>query len=104
LGKAIVFVVLLISAVLVVVFLKTMITDKNGPAPTAPIERAKAIECLNSLRNARGALSIYYGEKNEWPMRLADVDGVVTSCPVTGQPYVYDNTTGRISCSAHPRY
>lgn len=103
-GKAIAFVVVLISAILVVIVLKTMIADKNQPTPTAPIQRAKAIECLNNLRNARGAVSIYYGEKNEWPSRLADVDGVVASCPVAGKPYVYDNTTGRISCPAHPRY
>ncbi len=105
-GKAGLFVVLLISAILIVVALKVMLVKSKEPAPnvTGPIERAHGIECLNNLRNIRGKIDMYNMEKGNYPSSLSDLDGVSSTCPVSKESYQYDNSTGRVTCPTHPRY
>ncbi len=103
-GKAIAFVVVLISAVLIIIAAKALfLGPKNVPTPTAPIEKARAIECLNNLRNLRGSINLYSAEKPGFPTRLEDLEGASPFCPADNTPYVYDNVTGKVSCPAHPR-
>jgi len=104
-GKAIAFVVVLISAVLIIIAAKTLFLGPNSvPTPTAPIERAKATQCLNNIRNLRGSVNLYSAEKAGLPNQLEDLEGASPFCPVTNAHYVYDNSTGKVSCPAHPRY
>ncbi len=105
-SKAAIFVVILISAILILIAVKTLfISDKDSSTvPLTPIKRAQAIECLNNLRNIRGKITIYSAENSRYPSDLSDLKGVAGSCPTTNQSYQYDGASGKIGCPAHPNY
>lgn len=104
-GKAALFIVLLISAILVVIIVKTMLVgDRNTPTPTALIERAKGIECLSNLRSIRARIDYYYSENSRYPAALNVLESIMPVCPVSKEAYRYDGATGRLTCPSHPNY
>ncbi len=105
-GKAALFVVLLISAILIVIAVKTLFVryPENPTNITAPIDRAKKIECVNNLRNIRMKINLYYSENSRYPNSLNELSNVAPFCPVSNKNYQYDNTNGQITCPDHPGY
>lgn len=82
---------------------------KNGTvksAPKAAMDKATDMECSNYLGQVRQALSMYGSgtDENERPANLSDLGKSmeqITKCPVGGEPYQYDPTTGKVWCT-HP--
>ncbi len=65
-------------------------------------ERAQDVVCRNNLNQLRGAVGVYTSTGQGYPPSLESLNvGVSLSCPVGGEPYDYDPTTGKVSC-IHP--
>jgi len=65
-------------------------------------DRAQDVLCQSNINQVRVALSIYQGNSGHYPPSLEDLQGgVALSCPVGGEPYQYDPTTGQVRCT-HP--
>ena len=102
-------VTLLIVAILFVVVLlpkmKTSSTQGGKPMPEAAMEQAKEVQCTSNLRSIREALVMYRTENETFPPTLKDLKmGVGANffkCPVGGEDYQYDPTTGVVRCP-HP--
>lgn len=79
------------------------VTSPSGQAQTAPgaaLEQARAVECQQNLRGLRQMISAYRIDNEQPPLTLAELRvGSATSCPVSGNPYVYDPTTGTVRCT-----
>lgn len=64
--------------------------------------RAQGVVCQNNLQQLRAAVSIYQANNQSNPPSLESLNaGVSLVCPVGGEPYQYDPTTGRVQC-VHP--
>ena len=75
--------------------------------PGAAIGQARALECQQNLRGIREAVAAYRLESEQPPGSLSELRiGGVTSCPVSGNPYVYDPQTGTVHCitPGHERF
>ncbi|MCS7224735.1 MAG: hypothetical protein NZ959_09310 [Armatimonadetes bacterium] len=69
-------------------------------------ETARELECLSNLRGWRILVEQKRAERGSVPPTLpAAGDQPVLSprCPVSGNKYIYDPTTGWVKCPDHPR-
>ena len=81
--------------------------ESAGPGEvSAPIARAKGVDCLAQIKKVELQVHLYYVEKSQYPEDLSGLEGVSDSdlqCPVTNSIYLYDPSTGRISCPDHAK-
>ncbi len=64
--------------------------------------RAEDVVCQNNIQQLRTAISIYQGNNQAFPPSLESLNaGITLSCPVGGEPYEYDPSTGQVHC-VHP--
>lgn len=99
---------LLVGAILLVTSINIYTGGRNQGAEsvTAPIERAKSVECLSQIRKIEMAIQIYYVENTRYPERLegiTDLSNQDLYCPLTQKPYNYEPTTGRVRCPDHTK-
>ncbi len=72
--------------------------------PGIAIERAKGVECQNNLQQLRAAVATYQANNGTLPSSLEELQSnVPLTCPVGGEPYTYDPSTGQVHC-VHPRH
>jgi competence protein ComGC len=65
-------------------------------------ERAQDVLCRNNLQQLRAAITIYQGNSQSLPPSLESLNaGVTLTCPVGGEPYDYNPSTGQVHC-VHP--
>jgi type II secretory pathway pseudopilin PulG len=80
----------------------------EGMTPAgAAIQQARGVQCEQNLRGIRQALETYRVSGDDMPKSLDELRlGGATSCPVSGNPYVYDPQTGAVHCTTpgHERY
>jgi hypothetical protein len=98
---------LIVLALLIIVALQVYGGGKDnaGPAVTAPIERASALQCRTQVRNVTTAIEFYAARHGYYPADLHDLENMADEmfyCPVTKTPYVYDPQTGQVRCPDHP--
>jgi hypothetical protein len=75
---------------------------KSTTVPGVAKERAQGVVCQNNLQQIRTAISIYQSNSGSLPPTLEDLNaGVPLKCPVGGEPYTYDPSTGQVHCT-HP--
>ncbi|MFN3689910.1 MAG: type II secretion system protein [Fimbriimonadales bacterium] len=63
-------------------------------------QSAESIECRNNLSQIRAAIQMRLTTEETYPASLQEL-GLPASmlvCPVSGQPYQYDSTTGQVKC------
>lgn len=86
----------------------TTVSPSGGAqtAPGAALEQARGIECQQNLRSLRELISAYRIESEQPPASLDELRAGVYSCPVSGNPYVYDPATGTVRCTTpgHERF
>jgi prepilin-type N-terminal cleavage/methylation domain-containing protein len=75
-----------------------------GRTVSAPVQRARGVECANNLRQIRAAIQMAQTTTETSPGSLAELSssGVprqMLACPVSQQPYRYDPRTGRVGCA-----
>ena len=107
-------VALLIIGILFVMVLLPKMKSASGTrqktTPQAAMEQAKDVECMSNLRSIREALVMYKNENDTLPPTLADLKIGVRpdffKCPVGGEVYQYDPSTGTARCihSGHEGY
>jgi hypothetical protein len=76
--------------------------ETSGQAQTAPgvaLEKARGIECQQNLQGLRQAISAYRIDSEQPPASLDEIRGAAKTCPVSGNPYVYDPQTGTVRCT-----
>jgi prepilin-type N-terminal cleavage/methylation domain-containing protein len=100
-------VVLVILAILLAVFLPRYLGGRSttGEAATsaAPLDRARAVECMSNLTQLRQAHTMATTLNETAPASLTELQtqGVTPGmlvCPVGATPYGYDPNSGRIDC------
>jgi hypothetical protein len=79
----------------------------SNPAAPPPASRvgevrqaAESVECRNNLSQIRAAIQMRTTTDETFPASLNEL-GLPASmlvCPVSGQPYQYDPTTGQVRC------
>ncbi|UCG93219.1 MAG: type II secretion system protein GspG [candidate division WOR-3 bacterium] len=77
--------------------------EEAGPV-TAPIDRAKVLQCQSQVRKIETAVQMYYAENVTYPTGLRELEGLSETdlyCPVTNSPYDYNPSTGRVTCPGH---
>jgi len=84
------------------------LTNPSGAAQTTPgvaLERARGVECQQNLQGLRQEISAYRIDSEQPPASLDELRGAKT-CPVSGNPYVYDPATGTVRCTTpgHENY
>lgn len=75
--------------------------------PGVALERAKGVECQNDLQQLRAAIANYQATYGTFPSSLEELQSnVPLKCPVGGEGYVYDPSTGQVHCvhRGHERY
>ena len=106
-------VVIVIIAILAIVLIpKYTGTNLVGKDKiNAPIQQAHSVECQNNLQQIRNAITLYSNEnEQQYPPSLDAISGsmskITFKCPISGNPYNYDPTTGKVSCSTpgHEKY
>jgi hypothetical protein len=79
--------------------------DSKGPktVPGRAQDQAYGVHCMNNLNQVRQALQIAQMELDAYPKSLRDLNlqPEMLRCPVGGEPYQYDPTTGKVRC-LHP--
>lgn len=80
-------------------------TQPGTPPPVSRVgevrQAAESVECRNHLSQIRAALQMRVTTEETYP---ASLDGLglpasMLRCPVSGQPYQYDPTTGQVRCA-----
>jgi len=78
---------------------------KQGGATTMPgkaREQAESAVCRNNLQQVRAAVATQLATAGSNPPDLESLQvGVPLTCPVGGEPYAYDASTGQVQCT-HP--
>jgi len=72
----------------------------------SPVERGKGVQCLTQIRRIEAAIQMYAAEHNRYPSSLDEMDYLSDKefyCPVTGNRYKYNASTGEVTCPDHPR-
>lgn len=107
-GMALISVIIsLLIAAILAFFMITYYTGKRGEEAgpvTAPIDRAKIIQCQSQIRRIETAVQMYYAEHVKYPSDLNEFEGFSEAdfyCPVTNNPYEYNPNTGRAICPGH---
>ena len=73
--------------------------------PARAIEMAESVECQSNLNQLRQMVSTYTMVGDPAPASLAELRmDYISRCPVSGKPYKYDPSTGRVQCETHPKY
>jgi len=76
-----------------------------GP-PEQALQRARDVQCRENLRSIRQALQLAtMSEPNErFPPDLSNlgIGADQLKCPVSGQPYAYEPSTGKVWCTYPP--
>lgn len=79
--------------------------DQPASVPGRAIQKAHSMECQQDLRQLRMLINMSKGEGESggYPQSLEAMPEAskIRTCPVGGEPYTYDPTTGRVSCP-HP--
>lgn len=78
------------------------VTSPSGQAQTVPgvaLEKARGIECQQNLQGLRQEIAAYRMDSEQPPASLDEIRGGAKSCPVSGNPYVYDPQTGTVRCT-----
>jgi len=94
-----------VAIIVVVIHLVYGTRTATGPSgeprtrPGAAIERARAVECQQNLRGLRQAISVYRIGSEQPPASLAELRAGATTCPESGNPYLYDPATGTVRCT-----
>ncbi len=65
-----------------------------------PIEEARAVECLAKIKALTTDIKMFQVENDCIPQSLDEVSDDY-SCPITGDEYEYDGSTGEIWCLEH---
>ena len=87
----------------------------SNPAAPPPASRvgevrqaAESVECRNNLSQIRAAIQMRTTIEETYPASLNELGlpATMLACPVSGQPYRYDPTTGQARCttSGHMSY
>jgi type II secretory pathway pseudopilin PulG len=72
---------------------------KSTTVPGVALERAKGVECQNNLQQLRAAIATYQANYGAFPSSLEELQSnVPLKCPVGGEDYVYDSSTGQVHC------
>ncbi len=84
-------------------------TQVPGTAQTVlgrALQKGQSVECMNNLNQIRQAIQMYVIDNGAYPQSLAELNlpANMLRCPVTGQAYQYDPSTGQVRCPAHPKY
>jgi len=78
-------------------------------------ENAKRAACLQNQASLETACALFYanaaiGGDAKYPATLDELTSgekkyidVIPTCPTTHANYDYDNTTGKVSCTTHPK-
>ena len=74
-------------------------TEEEGYVE-APIEEARGVGCLTKIKALTTDIKLYQVENDRLPQTLEGVTGDY-SCPVSGEEYEYDETTGEVWCEEH---
>lgn len=72
--------------------------------PPTVLERAQGMECGSNLSQIRAAIHMYQSSNEKFPATLEDmkshgVDKSISTCPISGTPYTYDPSTGKVWCT-----
>jgi hypothetical protein len=66
----------------------------------ASLDKGKETQCMSNLRQIRMMLNAQSQSGEQLPATLQDMKlGSAGVCPVSGQPYQYDATTGQVKCT-----
>lgn len=80
----------------------------SNPAAPPPASRvgevrqaAESVECRNNLSQIRAAIQMRTTTEDTYPASLNELGlpATMLACPVSGQPYQYDPTTGQARCT-----
>lgn len=100
-------IIALLLAAILAFFAITYYTGKKGEAEapvSAPVERAKSIQCQSQIRKIETAIQMYYGENLRYPSTLRELEDLSEEdfyCPVMNNPYDYNPRTGKVTCPYH---
>lgn len=86
--------------------------SKGSVHAATPIERGHAVDCMNNLRQIRYAITMYQQDGDKYPPSLDELaeryrfPSSMLECDVSGKPYTYDATQGKVSCTTpgHENY
>jgi type II secretory pathway pseudopilin PulG len=105
---------LLVVIVIIGILFATQMGGLGGGGSSVPgepgtmlggaVNRADATVCRNNLNQLRSAIAIYQANNGAFPPSLEALQSNVSlalTCPVGGEPYQYDATTGQVHC-VHP--
>ncbi len=105
-----------ILGILLMVWLYYGTGGRSGNVPGAPPvsrisetkQAAHSVECRNNLSQIRAAIQMRQGSDESLPASLNELGlpDSMLKCPVSGQPYQYDPSTGTVKCTTpgHMRY
>lgn len=81
----------------------TTSTDAPTSMPGRVVNRAESVQCTQNLTALRANISAVQTTEGSLPSSLAAIPGAdrVQTCPVGGEAYVYDPSSGMVSCP-HP--
>lgn len=77
----------------------------STPPPASRVgevrQAAESVECRNNLSQIRQAIQIRTTTEETYPASLQELGlpETMLRCPVSGQPYQYDPTTGQVRCT-----
>ncbi|MEO0095216.1 MAG: type II secretion system protein GspG [candidate division WOR-3 bacterium] len=77
---------------------------KDAQHATAPLERARILQCQTQVKKIENAIRLYYTENGKYPERLDELNDISLQekyCPVTGQAYIYSPEDGTVICPQH---
>ena len=78
---------------------------KKKSIPARAIDKAESVACQSNLSQLRMAVQAETMAGEAAPTSLAELKmDSIAKCPVSGKPYKYDATTGRVWCETHPKY
>ena len=76
---------------------------KGGGPETIPgtaMQKAESVACQSNLNQLRQMIQIDLSDSGQPPARLDQGQtAAISKCPVSGQPYGYDNQLGRVWCA-----
>ena len=81
--------------------------SSGGTVLGGSVDQARSTVCRSNLSQFRQAVQTEVGLTGAYPVSLEALRlGVPATCPVGGEPYDYDPTTGQIHCvhPGHERY
>jgi type II secretory pathway pseudopilin PulG len=66
----------------------------------ASMDKGKETECMSNLRQIRMSIDASRAAGEQLPASLQDLKlGSAGTCPMNGQPYQYDPSTGQVRCA-----